>query len=307
MVKDKEGRTVPCVNEIVQLDELKVLQIAQVIKPGDSLTRQQQDMLVDNADTAENSTAVFQQNISDKSKSEIGYWAKDVLVAGTAGLQDAHDVHQLHQLHCLHHHQLGEHHEDPLPQPGHMVHEDIGHVKDIPGKDNLLCNLIVSVTGKEKQAVTGEQGVHGGGQCGTAHHEGGASACLWDGGVGNEQAGQDAAPGCCDGGPVQVQSQGAQSEGKQAGGDRDQAQVHGGGGGGGREVHGGNGGVLARVRNGFGGETMKRAYWRKKLVPDGLVQQRIFEFSTQPKDQNSGVVGQNFGTSTSTLMDRKRK
>jgi hypothetical protein len=50
---------------------------------------------------------------------------------------------------------------------------------------------------------------------------------------------------------------------------------------------------------------MKRAYWKKKLVPDGLVQQRIFEFSTQPK--NSGVVGQNFGTSTSTLMDRKRK
>ena len=182
-----------------------------------------------------------------------------------------------------------------------MVHEDIGHVKDIPGKDNLLCNLIVSVTGKEKQAVTGEQGVHGGGQCGTAHHEGGASACLWDGGVGNEQAGQDAAPGR----EVQVQPQGAQSEGKQAGGD--QVHVHGGGGGSGREVHGGGGGVLARVRSGFGVESMKRAYWKKKLVPDGLVQQRIFEFSPQPKCQNSGVVGQNFGTLTSTLMDRKRK
>ena len=109
---------------------------------------------MDSSDTAENSTAMCPQNTSDKSKSVNGYWAKDVLVSGTAGPQDAHDVHQLH---CLHHHKLGEQHEDPLPQPGHMVHEDRGHVKDIPGKDTLLCNLIVSVTGKEKQAVTGEQ------------------------------------------------------------------------------------------------------------------------------------------------------
>ena len=324
----EEGREVDCVCELAQVDKLEM----QVTKLRDSLNRQQQDI----ADTAEKKAAICQQDISDKSKSGNGYWAKDFLVSGTASLQDTHDVQQLH-------HQLEELqvHEDPLQQPGHMVHEDIGHVKDKPGKDKYLYNLIVSVTGKE--VATGGQGGHGGGQVGVVHHEGGASDSLWDYEGVAGQAGQDAAPDLedpqeggdevqegeggstgqgWDQGPQpqpqsqlhigkdtapdadQVQGQeqpkGLQGEGEPAGG----VQVQGGEGGD-RDVHDGGGGVLAQVRSGFGGERMKRAYWRKKLVPDGLVQRRIFEFSTQPNDgRNSGMVGRNLECTNS---DRKRK
>ena len=76
-----------------------------------------------------------------------------------------------------------------------MVHEDNGHGKDKPGKDKLLCNLIVSVTGKEEVVVSGRQGGHGGGQGGEGHYEGGASAIMWDDDVVDDQAGQNAAPG----------------------------------------------------------------------------------------------------------------
>ena len=55
-----------------------------------------------------------------------------------------------------------------------MVYEDIGHVKDKPGKDKLLYSLIVFATGKEEVIVPGRQGGHGGGQGGAGHHEGGA-------------------------------------------------------------------------------------------------------------------------------------
>ena len=43
---------------------------------------------------------------------------------------------------------------------------------------------------------------------------------------------------------------------------------------------GGGGEVHARVKDGFGGEKVKRAYWKKKVIPDGLVQSRINQFST---------------------------
>ena len=36
--------------------------------------------------------------------------------------------------------------------------------------------------------------------------------------------------------------------------------------------------LYARVKDGFGGEKVKRAYWKKKVIPDGL--SRINQFST---------------------------
>jgi hypothetical protein len=33
------------------------------------------------------------------------------------------------------------------------------------------------------------------------------------------------------------------------------------------------------ITDGFGGEVLKRSYWRKKTVLDGLVQRRIDQFS----------------------------
>ena len=51
------------------------------------------------------------------------------------------------------------------------------------------------MTGKEEVAVTERLGGHGGGQQGSAHHEGGASASLCDDEVVDEQVGKNAAPG----------------------------------------------------------------------------------------------------------------
>ena len=52
---------------------------------------------------------------------------------------------------------------------------------------------------------------------------------------------------------------------------------------------GGVRGVQAKVSDGFGGEVLKRSYWRKRMVPDGLVQRRIDQFSTRVPKLGEGV------------------
>jgi hypothetical protein len=201
------------------------------------------------------------------------------------------------------------------------------------GKIVCNLNLIVSVAGLGEQTVAGEQGEHGDRRHGTAQHEGGASAGLWDGGVvGSTEMNNPVQDERVQGGSHDEQAvddsprEGGGGQGQllqlrhgldtTTGGDQEQVQPHGvrgggeaavhdqirnGGGGGDREVRGGRAGGHAQVKDGFGGGVLKRAYWKKRLVPDGLVQQRIFEFST--KNKNSGVVGQHLTTS----IDRKRK
>ena len=67
---------------------------------------------------------------------------------------------------------------------------------------------------------------------------------------------------------------------------------------------GGVRGVQAKVSDGFGGEVLKRSYWRKRMVPDGLVQRRIDQFSTRVPKLGEGV-GQLLDSSS--LVGRKRK
>jgi hypothetical protein len=55
--------------------------------------------------------------------------------------------------------------------------------------------------------------------------------------------------------------------------------------------------VQVKVSDGFGGELLKRSYWRKRMVPDGLVQRRIDRFSTRvPK------LGEGWGSFWSVLV-----
>ena len=54
------------------------------------------------------------------------------------------------------------------------------------------------------------------------------------------------------------------------------------------EGHRRGGGALAKVKDGYGGARPRRSYWKRKtMVPDGLVQKRILQFT--------GIVGQNSG------------
>ena len=63
-------------------------------------------------------------------------------------------------------------------------------------------------------------------------------------------------------------------------------------------------GVQAKVSNGFGGEVLKRSYWGKRMVPDGLVQRRIDQFSNRVPKLAEGV-GEFLDSSS--LGGRKRK
>ena len=65
--------------------------------------------------------------------------------------------------------------------------------------------------------------------------------------------------------------------------------------------------IQAQVRDGFGGEVLKRSYWRKKMVPDGLVQRRIEQFSTIVPKLGEGVGDTLASSSVSKLGGRKRK
>ena len=65
--------------------------------------------------------------------------------------------------------------------------------------------------------------------------------------------------------------------------------------------------VQARVRDGFGGEVLKRSYWRKRMVPDGLVQRRIEQFSTIVPKLGEGAGGTLASSIVSKLGGRKRK
>jgi hypothetical protein len=62
------------------------------------------------------------------------------------------------------------------------------------------------------------------------------------------------------------------------------------------------------VKDGFGGEKVKRAYWKKKVIPDGLVQSRINQFSTVlPKFGGGEGAGNRLEFSVGATNERKRK
>ena len=52
-------------------------------------------------------------------------------------------------------------------------------------------------------------------------------------------------------------------------------------------------GVQARVKDGFGGERVWRSYWKRKVIPDGLVQRRINQFSAMLPEIGGGEVSTN--------------
>ena len=182
-------------------------------------------------------------------------------------------------------------------------------MKDIPGKDKQQCVSNISVAGIVVQgAAAGEQGEGAGGggdqpvgnevgegglnghrdlQDQSVHQRVGVCAAKQDG-HGQGHTDEQAVHGEAIGGPLQ----------------------HGGGGAHGRQDERRDG-VLTQVKDGFGGQKVKRSYWRKRLVPDGLVQSRINHFSAiVPKlgvgGGGNGVV-QTSASSVGCTAGRKRK
>ena len=136
----------------------------------------------------------------------------------------------------------------------------------------------------------------------------GAAAWQQGGGGSGDQHGVQAAGG---GGGDEPQLQGVcaarlEDEERHAGARCGLGQ---GDGGGGHGVQvGGGGGVHARVKDGFGGEKVKRAYWKKKVIPDGLVQSRINQFSTVLLQFGGGEgAGNNLEFSDGATTGRRRK
>ena len=63
--------------------------------------------------------------------------------------------------------------------------------------------------------------------------------------------------------------------------------------------------VHAHVKDGFGGQRVKRSYWRKRLVPDGLVQSRISHFSTMLHKPGVGGEGSTVGRKRKFQVDQE--
>jgi hypothetical protein len=59
--------------------------------------------------------------------------------------------------------------------------------------------------------------------------------------------------------------------------------------------------VQARVKDPFGEERVWRSYWKRKVIPDELVQRRINQFSAMLLDIRGGEV------SNGGAIGRKRK
>ena len=170
---------------------------------------------------------------------------------------------------------------------------------DKPGKDKTLNHSNFSVSGQAEQDPEAEKQEDGGrvddpcdegGDDGLP--EGQHDAHLHPANQGDQQ---------CGGGQAE-HGVGEQGEAQPHG-------VHEGGGGGGdqaqqvesREASGGQvalgSHVQARVRDGFGGEVLKRSYWRKRMVPDGLVQRRIDQFSSIVPKLGVGEISASYSVS----------
>ena len=242
-------------DENILVDRLSNVQedLVRVLKYG--TVDRQKELLVDGSAGKAVTHQDF-KNVSD-------YWAKDYLGTGEGVHQE--DPHHLGVL------------QEPPGEPGHVVQEEFGHMMDKPGKENVLHHSNISVPGQpdqitetEQNGGDGEQQHHGGVQDdqqqdqeqgdGGVHHRGVNCALVLHGGA----------------------REGELQHHRRERDDQLRDQVHGEGGvpPGGVQHEGVD--VLAKVKDGFGGEKQKRSYWRKiRGVPDGLVQQRIFEFFYQ--------------------------
>ena len=281
-------------------------QVTEVVRQGDIMDTIQEVMEVDMVTESAVDSVWCQwrqdkeNQTSDKSISGADYWANEILVsgAGVAGGQTQQ-----------HHLQGGVVADQQHQLPGHVGIGQSGHMKDIPGKPNIIPNLIVPLPGSSQQEEDGVTGDVREGHPGEVQHE-----CDNSNGQGEVKVQQDVRG---DRGATHVQQQhGVGAHGhreQQVGGHHDEDQegdqVHGGvwdraeGGGARRKVLGGRKSVLARVRDGCGNTPQKRRYWRRtSTVPDGLVQRRIDEFSVSVQNLVGG------GTSAVTSQfDRKRK
>ena len=240
-------------------------QVTEVVRQGDYMDTIQEVMEVDMVTESAVDSVWCQwrqdkeNQTSDKSRSCADYWANEILVsgAGVAGGQTQQ-----------HHLQGGVVADQQHQLPGHVGIVQSGHMKDIPGKPNIIPNLIVPLPGSSQQEEDGVTGAVRGGHPGGVQHE-----CDNSNGQGEVQVQQDVRG---DKGATHVQQQhGVGAHGhreQQVGGHHDEdqggVQVHGGvwdgaeGGGARKKVLGGRRSVLARVRDGYGNPPQKRRYWR---------------------------------------------
>ena len=122
MPKDNNSYVNQYLDGNIQVDRLNTEQGTQVMMLESSMATKQRNEL---PATTENIAVLCQTDTSsDKDLTFIDCWAQEYVVAGGGGQQDD-----------LHHHGAGGHLE-PLREPGHVVHDGNGHMRDKPGKDN---------------------------------------------------------------------------------------------------------------------------------------------------------------------------
>ena len=266
--KDNINSTVHQVDGNIQVDRGDTVQGMQaMVLEGVMVSEQMKVLPV----ITVNSAVLCQKEIDSDKDNKLcsDYWAQECMFTGAAGHGEG-----------LHHHQHADEEQEPQVGPGHVVQDDIGHMEDKPGKDKQQCLSNISVAGLAVQGdaagVQGEGGGGGGQHDGDSAEEGGDGLLLQHvhgelQGQGIHQRGgvcaarQDGGHGCADGQGVQGEVSGGLVQHDRGGGRgvRDE----------------GRGGVHAQVKDGFGGQKVKRSYWRKRVVPDGLVQSRINHFS----------------------------
>ena len=262
-------------DENIQVDMVEAVKSMQVrMLEGVMVSEQKNELPVT---TVKSAVLCQSDENSDKDFYVFDYWAQEGMLAGAGG--------QREDLQGLQHHQHGGEGKEPHEGPGHVVQDDIGHMEDVPGKANQLFETNFSVAWLVGQgAAAGEQG-EGAGDAHCVGHaaEGGGSDGL-------QQLQLQRVHGHLQEQVVHLHH--AEVEGGQAGAADGPHQRDGGGGHGGVQG-GGWGGVQARVKDGFGGGRVKRSYWKRKVIPDGLVQSRIDQFSTVLPKIGGGEGGRN--------------
>ena len=289
--KDKINSTVHQVDGNIQVDRVDTVQ-AMVLE-GVMVSEQMKVLPV----ITVNSAVLCQKEIDSDKDTKLcsDYWAQECMFTGAAGHGEGQ-----------HHHHHADEEQEPQVGPGHVVQDDIGHMEDKPGKNKQQCLSNIFVAGLAVQGdaagVQGEGGGGGGQHDGDSAEEGGDGLLLQH--VHGELQGQGVHQrgGACaarqNGGHRGADGQGVQGE--VSGGP---VQHDGGGGRGVRDEE--RGGVHAQVKDGFGGQKLKCSYWRKRLVPDGLVQSRISHFSTMLHKPGVGGEGSTVGRKRKFQVDQE--
>ena len=308
MIAAKSKDILYTVDRSFLVDRYSKEQDIQVCMLEDSLDTSLQQMEVDTVDRTESQVdSVWcqwrQQNvISDKSNVQPSeYWAKEFLVSGEGEVAELHPHHPEDEADHHVHHQLPEHVD--------QVH--IGHVKDKPGKPNKLYDLNVLLPGSYQHEGADDTGQEHHGPADEVQQEQGAvdgmgvdalakqehqCACVVPGGLVTDATCDNNRPAGDDHGHGQLTAQGeGHHDGVQEKGQvHDRVRV----GGVDAEEQQRGGGALARVKDGYGGAKPRRSYWRRKgkvMVPDGLVQRRIFQFTRSVGEHSGGGEVSRFG------------